>query len=649
MFSLSFFYKIQILVIAVALTATPAIAAVHEKLSEQLLYLTDFRTHTDPIPSLEQQLEISNEVAIEARKSGYLDLVYQANSVYVVRAVDKRQFDEVERRFKESESYIGKSRYPVAKMRFLIAMMKSAFYQGDKDLAYKYLTLAEKQLENGNISDFEKIGILYFLGDMQYQLGDYRNGLLNIRRVQELADEVEMTDERRNTLKLSISIVAGNVHFDIGDYDRALKYYTKGLKSAEALNVFSMTASYQFNVALVYFTIEDWENTYRAAIKSADLLDVKGDVSSQAVSLELAAKAEVERGKFEQAITLQRGAIELHQSIGDDSFEINAWAAMAYIYSKSGKVEEARFALKKIEDFTENAKEILADNQSFLRARYNVNKKLMNLEDAIVDIERLMSLEKAEATMLDELEAKRLTVEYEVDVMTARAEVLERENALKTLQLEKKKDEEFIQRMIMGLVLLASIFVVFLLVRERSNKNKMHKLAMTDPLTGAPNRRAIESIANDMLNERDKKPVPVAVALIDLDHFKRINDTHGHDGGDEVLKMFVNTCKPLLRKGDLLGRFGGEEFLLLLPNATEVDVNMIFERLQSALRDRTVMVNGEELKLTITMSMGVSFETENGMASKSNIKERFEHLVKEADDNVYRAKENGRDQMILPA
>ena len=560
-----------------------------EELAKALLELTDFRTTTGPIAPLNEQIKIADDVSKRAQVAGYYDLVYQADSVYSIRAVDARLFQEIAERFKKSESYARKEQLPVAKLRFFLAMMKSSFYQGDKDLAYRYLQLAEAQVKEHPISDFEKIGLLYLLGDMQYQLGDYRNGLLNIRRVQELADEVEMSDNRRDTLKLSISIVAGNVHFDIGDYDRALKYYKKGLKSAESLNIQGMVASYQFNIALVYFTMEDWKNTYIEAIKSADFLDVKGDTSSQAISLELAAKAEVEQGRFDEAIMLQNGAIELHQQMQDDSYEINAWAAMAYIYSKAGKVEKAREALQKIGNFTENAKEILADNQAFLRARYNVNKKLMNLEDAIVDIERLMSLEQAEAAMLDELEAKRLTVEYEVDVMTARAEVLERENSLKTLQLEKKKDEEFIQRMILACVLIVACFVIGLLIREKSNKNKMHTLAMTDPLTGAPNRRAIESIANNMLLERDKKPAPVAVALIDLDFFKKINDTYGHDAGDEVLKMFVNTCKPLLREADLLGRFGGEEFLLLLPNATPDDVEAIFKRLQEALLDLSLI------------------------------------------------------------
>ena len=88
--------------------------------------------------------------------------------------------------------------------------------------------------------------------------------------------------------------------------------------------------------------------------------------------------------------------------------------------------------------------------------------------------------------------------------------------------------------------------------------------------------------------------------------------------------------------------------MLLLPNATPDDVEAIFKRLQEALLDRSVVANGEEIKLSITMSMGVSFEYANGQ-SKKTLKERFEFLVKEADENVYRAKEGGRDRIIMPA
>tara|TARA_B100000508_G_scaffold138058_1_gene133510 strand:+ start:2112 stop:4070 length:1959 start_codon:yes stop_codon:yes gene_type:complete len=191
----------------------------------------------------------------------------------------------------------------------------------------------------------------------------------------------------------------------------------------------------------------------------------------------------------------------------------------------------------------------------------------------------------------------------------------------------------------------ATVGLVFLLlIREKRNRKKYSEMAMVDPLTNSPNRRAITEFAEEsMSGGRSGCLSSVGIALIDLDHFKSINDNYGHDVGDMVLRKFYDICSPLLREGDKLGRYGGEEFLMVLPDATEDDITSVFDRLQTALKATEVHVNGKTLPIAITMSMGATIHPRN--EDKSNVS--FDKVVTTADKGVYQAKSSGRDQLVI--
>jgi len=191
----------------------------------------------------------------------------------------------------------------------------------------------------------------------------------------------------------------------------------------------------------------------------------------------------------------------------------------------------------------------------------------------------------------------------------------------------------------------ATVGLVFLLlIREKRNRKKYSEMAMVDPLTNSPNRRAITEFAEEsMSGGRSGCLSSVGIALIDLDHFKSINDNYGHDVGDMVLRKFYDICSSLLREGDKLGRYGGEEFLMVLPDATEDDITSVFERLQTALKATEVNVNGKTLPIAITMSMGATIHPRHEEQDKVS----FEKVVTAADKGVYQAKSYGRDQLVI--
>lgn len=160
--------------------------------------------------------------------------------------------------------------------------------------------------------------------------------------------------------------------------------------------------------------------------------------------------------------------------------------------------------------------------------------------------------------------------------------------------------------------------------------------AMTDALTGLPNRRAFQIAADNLMADRRGDQLG-CVAIVDLDHFKRVNDLHGHDGGDAVLCQFAEQAREAIRDVDMVARLGGEEFALLLPGATLLDAITICERLRLAIAGMGVPVATGMIR--VTMSGGVAELGEEGL----------ETAIKRADEALYQAKASGRDQLALAA
>src|SRR5712692_5477065 len=175
--------------------------------------------------------------------------------------------------------------------------------------------------------------------------------------------------------------------------------------------------------------------------------------------------------------------------------------------------------------------------------------------------------------------------------------------------------------------------------RQLAAKNLLlEELALTDALTGLPNRRAIEDWATRQLSGAARYGFPFWVALADLDHFKTVNDTHGHDAGDTVLKAFSEILKRNSRRSDICGRIGGEEFLFVLTHATEEGAKGVIERVRAELGATKFNFDGNSL--TVTASFGLAGFV--GTRAPD-----FNRLVAQADAALYSAKRLGRNRVEI--
>lgn len=166
------------------------------------------------------------------------------------------------------------------------------------------------------------------------------------------------------------------------------------------------------------------------------------------------------------------------------------------------------------------------------------------------------------------------------------------------------------------------------------------ELALFDPLTGLNNRRYLENHLSTMMENAKVRRNPLTLMILDIDHFKRVNDTFGHDAGDEVLKGFADRLRGIIRGGDLLCRLGGEEFVIVMPNVNVVAASRIAERARRAIEQEGFIVDKAGTIVSITASIGVAEQAEDKDAHQ---------LYRRADQALYRSKAEGRNRVTAAA
>ncbi|WP_078119554.1 GGDEF domain-containing protein [Thiosocius teredinicola] len=172
---------------------------------------------------------------------------------------------------------------------------------------------------------------------------------------------------------------------------------------------------------------------------------------------------------------------------------------------------------------------------------------------------------------------------------------------------------------------------------EIEAERKLYEAANTDPLTSALNRRAFMARAEQELANAERTGSRTSLMMCDIDHFKRINDNHGHPAGDHVLKELVDILRSHIRKEDLLARFGGEEFVLLLCRTEQDAAGDWAERIRSAVEQHQFVFDGKSIP--VTLSMGISCPAQAAGVP-------LDKMIQDADGALYRAKQAGRNRVV---
>lgn len=266
---------------------------------------------------------------------------------------------------------------------------------------------------------------------------------------------------------------------------------------------------------------------------------------------------------------------------------------------------------------------------------YQAARKQGDLPAALAFLEKYMAADKG---YLDDVTAKALA--YQVvrqQVLSGRMQLdaLNKQNQI--LQLQQALDRKAVEngRLYIVLLLMALGFIALWIFRLKRSQLRFMWLSRLDSLTGICNRKHFIEEAELALQQAARTRQPAALVIIDLDHFKQINDTYGHGVGDHVLKQAVAACRPRLGPRDVFGRLGGEEFAVLLPDCPPEQALARAERLRAAIGALSPIEDGE---LSVTASLGVAVTPHIGYD--------VSELLVRADHALYRAKSEGRNRVV---
>lgn len=166
----------------------------------------------------------------------------------------------------------------------------------------------------------------------------------------------------------------------------------------------------------------------------------------------------------------------------------------------------------------------------------------------------------------------------------------------------------------------------------------LREQVVTDPLTGLFNIRHFRSALDAELERTQRTMLPTSLMMIDLDHFKKVNDVWGHEVGNQVLKLTARLIQQVTRQLDIQCRYGGEEFVVILPSTTLLLASQVAERLRQQIEESEIVVGDQSLKVTASIGVSVRLSHEKGSASD---------LIKAADACLYQAKADGRNQVCF--
>ncbi len=283
------------------------------------------------------------------------------------------------------------------------------------------------------------------------------------------------------------------------------------------------------------------------------------------------------------------------------------------------------------------------DIGAWLKDTYQVLYRIENRQGhaaaALGYYKKYAALDKA---YLDDVNARAIayqTVQQHLLAQKLETEKLGRQNALLRVRQERDAQKAEANRLYLALLLMALAFAALWMFRLRRSQLRFKQLSHLDGLTATFNRQHFMTEVERTLRLLEKRAAAACLVFIDLDHFKQVNDTHGHAMGDEVLRHIVAVCRRHLRTVDLFGRLGGEEFGILLAACSRTQGVAIAERIRLAVEAARVESDG--VIVGVSASVGVAFTDIAGYDAQ--------RLCKEADAALYRAKRGGRNRVVADA
>jgi diguanylate cyclase (GGDEF)-like protein len=434
-------------------------------------------------------------------------------------------------------------------------------------------------------------------------------------------------------VRLQVLSIATQLYIEAGQYDLATQYADPLVRDSPAGQGECKALTLKLQVLYKSRQLQSLGNQFQSGIDSC----VKaGEPIFAGAIRSFVAGFDLQHDRLDEAIKLLKDSYAAVKSTRYPPMISTFDAMLAEAYWRKGEHELARqYALDAIASGVKN--EYTESVTTAYRLLYLVEKEQGDSAAALANHEKYMEADKG---YLSDVSARALAfqvVNQKVLAKKLQVDTLAKQN--KILQLQQALGKKAVEASRLWIILLVSLlgFIGFIAYRIKRSQLRFMKLARRDGLTGIFNRQHFVSEAERQLQYCRKSARDACLVLIDLDHFKVVNDTHGHAVGDRVLKRAVAACQAHLRSTDLFGRLGGEEFGMLLPECMPDQVMARVELMRAAVA--SVSLGDAVPGLTISASFGISSAANSGY--------ELRQLMIDADEALYQAKRDGRNRISL--
>lgn len=409
---------------------------------------------------------------------------------------------------------------------------------------------------------------------------------------------------------------------------RAVDYHKRAMALVDPSSKYELSTIH-YNLGVAYAYLKDYPEALGHLEKVLAIARELDDPHTIAyVNYRLGSIA-VHQNRPDEALARFDAALPGFRAAENVQLELLSELGRAWALASLGRRNQALSALSSARPLVNRLKSPGRDLR-YHEVAADVYAKLGDWEAAFGQMRELREAERRVATAANRRQAKELQARFSARQRETENELLRAEGQLQ----EGRRILLLMALVLMGVFVLALVAYV---MRQSRQKRRFAALAMRDDLTGLPNRRSILEYAKSQFHGRRAGDTGFVLALLDIDHFKKINDELGHSVGDEVLRAFAEAGLKALRAEDRLGRFGGEEFVLVMPGVSVEAVPAVFQRIREAVRG--MRARGYPDQRPLTFSLGAS-------AARPGDPD-LDSIIKRADEALYRAKNLGRDRYEL--
>jgi diguanylate cyclase (GGDEF)-like protein len=483
------------------------------------------------------------------------------------------------------------------------------------------ITLAERTGEQELLAN-----ALYGRGYLRGVQGQLALGLADMRRATSAYESLGLATEAQN-VQNGVAILYNRM----GDHAQARHYFQAALKAQQAAGLTREQAVTQHNLGRVLENLHDLAGARRAYETVLALSREIGYVRGEVYGLRGLASVHNTRGEAAQAMALLDRAAPLQRQTPDERLRAQlllqrgtALRGLQRAQDSLPVLQDALAVFRKADSMAEIVAchdELAASYQALgeWRAAYEQHVAFKRASDLLLQ----RQLDERFGTLKLEFDSAAKDKEYAL---------LQRDNEASERALEQQRSVGRLQAVVLALASLLAALLASLAWRHRRASREMHTLAMTDELTGLPNRRHVLARFDAVLTATGG-----ALLIVDLDHFKRFNDQRGHLVGDDILRAVAEVLRREVPEPMAIGRLGGEEFVIVCPRADLATAMQVAERVRAQVQaiDLTRWMPGGAV--TITVSIGVTVSGEADSVSG---------MLRRADEALYAAKAAGRNRVV---